>query len=93
VFSPNLGSSQEVWYVMKIDKVTGDTPATAPSAAAAGANPALLASVGQLLFRGVARSIPIRISPRYGAWDPVSMQAVASADTSPVLEFPVGTAK
>ncbi|HWC82542.1 MAG TPA: SurA N-terminal domain-containing protein [Pseudonocardiaceae bacterium] len=93
VFSPNLGQSQEVWYVMKIDKRTGGMPLTVPSAAAKNANTAVLASVGTSLLRSVAQSLPIRISPRYGAWDPVSMQVVGSTDTASVLEFPVGNQK
>ena len=93
VFSPNLGSSQEVWYVMRIDKVAGDTPVPTPSTAVASANPALLATVGELMFRSVAETLPIRISPRYGTWDPTSMQVVSSTDTAPVQTFPAGTAK
>jgi hypothetical protein len=93
VFSPNLGQSQEVWYVMKIDKRTGGTPAGTPSAAASGGNTAVLASVGTALLRPVAQTVPIRISPRYGSWDPVSMQVVSGTDTASVQEFPVATQK
>lgn len=57
---------------------------------AASADPTELTKIGAELMEPVAASMNIRISPRYGIWDPTSMQVVATANDTAGIQQAVG---
>ncbi len=63
------------WLVMVVTEVR-----TSPSGSAAldGVDPTVLEAAGIRQLASVAADIGVRISPRYGIWDPVSVQAVST---------------
>jgi hypothetical protein len=71
------------------------TVAPAPTAghAADNADAQTLVNVGIALLQPIASQLGIRISPRYGVWDPVSMTVAASQDQALGVEIPVRTVR
>lgn len=67
------------WLVMV---VTGRTTAGggAPPAGMQGLDQSLLAATGLRQLAMTAQRVGVRLNPRYGVWDPVSLQAVPNAD-------------
>lgn len=51
-------------------------------------SPKVLQAVGQRLLVPTADKIGVRINPRYGVWDPVSIGAAANNDQTVGVEFP-----
>jgi hypothetical protein len=59
-------------------------------AAAAALGESDLAAIGQRLVQPVAEEVGVRVNPRYGVWDPVSMRVVAADRTSGAILPPSG---
>ena len=57
-------------------------PVTGTSSVVANATPDTLAEVGAELLQQNANKLGVRISPRYGSWDPVSMQVIDPTDAA-----------
>ncbi|HEX7660118.1 MAG TPA: SurA N-terminal domain-containing protein [Pseudonocardiaceae bacterium] len=82
VFSPTSGQGG-VWVAALITKRTvSATPVTGTSSVVANATPDTLAEVGAELLQQNANKLGVRISPRYGSWDPVSMQVIDPTDAA-----------
>ncbi|MGI9064339.1 MAG: hypothetical protein ACR2FQ_11090 [Pseudonocardiaceae bacterium] len=61
------------WLVMVVTDVTTAPPV---GGALSGVDPALLEAAGIRRLAPVATDVGVRINPRYGIWDPLSVQAV-----------------
>lgn len=67
------------WLVMVVSRRVVDlTPTAADRRSIAALDPALLQAVGLRQLAIVADDLDIKISPRYGVWDPISVSAVRS---------------
>ncbi|HEX3780670.1 MAG TPA: SurA N-terminal domain-containing protein [Pseudonocardiaceae bacterium] len=81
--------SSQQWMVALVEHVDTDGVATSDDTAALGQLAPQAASAGAAdMLSPLAQQLGIRISPRYGIWDPVGMQVVASADQSTGIEVP-----
>lgn len=74
--SPEQGG----WIVLRVTDRREDPNGDLAAAAALGE--ADLAAIGQRLVQPVAEEVGVRVNPRYGVWDPVSMRVVAADATS-----------
>lgn len=63
------------WLVMVVTERSADGAAPA-AAEIGGLDPSLLEAVGLRQLAPVAEDLGVRVNPRYGIWDPVSLQAV-----------------
>lgn len=97
--SPSQGGSQSGsqgggWMVALVHQRTvGPAPTPGTASTAANSDPQVLAAVGLELLQPMASQLGVRISPRYGVWDPVGMQVVASSDQALGVEMPVRTVR
>lgn len=90
-FQPN--PTQSSAWIIALIKSRGQS-GTAPKSGASPANTADLTTLEQIgvsLLQPEATTLGIRVSPRYGVWNQVSMQVVASTDQSAGVEIPVRT--
>ncbi|HWE92243.1 MAG TPA: SurA N-terminal domain-containing protein [Pseudonocardiaceae bacterium] len=92
VYQRQQGGPWTVAVVRQRDIVPA-TPATTAGHAAANADAQTLVNVGTALLQPIASQLGVRISPRYGVWDPVSVTVVASADQALGVEIPVRTVR
>jgi hypothetical protein len=70
-FQPN---PQSGWIVLRvIDRRT--QPGANPSAVA-GLSESDLATIGERLLQPLAEQVGVRVNPRYGVWDPISLRVV-----------------
>lgn len=88
--APSLGSS---WFVTLI---RSRDPNGSPTAIPGGsldsvADLATLGQVGVALLRSEVADVDVRVSPRYGVWDPVGMTVVPDASKTVGIELPVQT--
>ena len=67
-------SAQGGWIVLKV--LDRQTAPNADAAAAAGLSEADLATIGERLTQPLAEQVGVRVNPRYGVWDPISMRVV-----------------
>ncbi|MEV0089174.1 SurA N-terminal domain-containing protein [Saccharopolyspora sp. NPDC050642] len=72
-FEPEQNSGQ--WLIARIKERRTDVP---PMPAAGGADEQTLQGVGAYLLGITADRVGVRLSPRYGKWDPVGLTAVPS---------------
>ncbi|TDD47688.1 SurA N-terminal domain-containing protein [Saccharopolyspora elongata] len=72
-FEPEQNSGQ--WLIARIKERRTDVP---PMPAAGGADEETLQGVGAYLLGITADRVGVRLSPRYGTWDPVGLTAVPS---------------
>jgi len=70
--SPQQGG----WIVLRVTDRKVDPNADANAAASLGE--ADLAAIGQRLLQPLADEVGVRVNPRFGVWDPVSMRVVAA---------------
>jgi hypothetical protein len=63
---------------------TNGTPSASDQSALSQISPTDLGQAGALLLSPLAQDMSIKISPRYGAWDTISMSVVATAGQSGV---------
>jgi hypothetical protein len=70
-FQPN---AQSGWIVLRVTGRQVD-PAADPAAVAA-LGESDLAAIGQRLLQPLAEQVGIRVNPRFGVWDPISMRVV-----------------
>ena len=70
--SPQQGG----WIVLRVTDRKTDPNADANAAASLGE--ADLAAIGQRLLQPLAEEVGVRVNPRFGVWDPVSMRVVAA---------------
>lgn len=87
-FQPSPQQSQE-WLVALIRSHTVGPNTSKGASSADSADPGALAAVGTELMEPVAAGMNIRVSPRYGVWDPTSMQVVSGPDQTIGIESPV----
>jgi hypothetical protein len=86
---PPAPSEAQTYYVALI-KSRNPNGAKAPAGASA-ADSADLATLGQIgvsLLRAEVADVGVRISPRYGVWDPVGMSVVANSGQTIGVELP-----
>lgn len=89
--SPSQGGG---WMVALVHQRTvGPAPAAGAVSAAASSDPQTLAAVGLALLQPAASQLGVRVSPRYGVWDSVGMQVVASSDQALGVAIPVRTVR
>ena len=74
--SPEQGS----FIVLRVTDRRDDPNADRSAAAALAESD--LAAIGQRLVQPVAEEVGVRVNPRYGVWDPVSMRVVAADRTT-----------
>lgn len=67
------------WLVM-VATGRSTTGGSAPPAGTEGLDQSLLAATGLRQLAMTAQRVGVRLNPRYGVWDPVSLQAVPNAD-------------
>jgi hypothetical protein len=80
--------AQGQWVVLVVHGAdTNATPSDQDQQAISGANPDDLDSAGSYLLSSLAQQLSIKVSPRYGVWDPIGMAVVPSAGQGGV-EFP-----
>lgn len=85
-FQPAPGADP-TWVVAVIRaRTTGGSGSSAGSSAAASASLSTLRSIGVALLAQDAADLGVRVSPRYGAWDPVGMRVAAADDQTSGVE-------
>ena len=67
---------QANWIVLRVTDRREDAQADPNATASLGE--ADLAAIGQRLLQPLADDVGVRVNPRYGVWDPVSMRVVAA---------------
>ena len=67
-------SSQSGWVVLRVDDRREDPNANPAAVAALGEND--LATIGERLLQPLAEQVGVRVNPRFGVWDPISMRVV-----------------
>ncbi len=73
--------AQGQWVVLLVhDANTDATPSSSDSEALGQASADDLYQAGTYLLSPLAQDLGIKISPRYGVWDPVGMEVVSSTD-------------
>jgi len=77
-FQPN--PQQDNWIVLRVTDRQEDPNADPNAASTLGE--ADLAAIGQRLLQPLADEVGVRVNPRYGVWDPVSMRVVAADQQS-----------
>lgn len=84
------GGSSARWLVVLVERRTA-TPADPAQQATGkpGARTRLLSRIGERLLGPHAASAGVRVSPRYGMWDPIGMRVAASADVATGVVLPV----
>ena len=70
--SPQQGG----WIVLRVTDRKEDPNADPNAAASLGDSD--LAAIGQRLLQPLAEEVGVRVNPRFGVWDPVSMRVVAA---------------
>jgi hypothetical protein len=65
---------QDSWVVLRVTDRRTDPNADPGAAASLGESD--LAAIGQRLLQPLAEEVGVRVNPRYGVWDPVSMSVV-----------------
>ena len=85
-FQPS--SQQSGWIVLR---VTERSTAGAGPDALASVGQAELATIGERLLQPLSEEVGVRVNPRYGVWDPVTMRVVA-ADAVNGAVLPAATA-
>jgi hypothetical protein len=70
-FQPN---AQSGWIVLRVDD-RREEPNADPSAVAA-LGQSDLATIGERLLQPLAGQVGVRVNPRFGVWDPISMRVV-----------------
>jgi hypothetical protein len=83
---PSQGSA---WIVALIKSRSQSGTAPAGGSATSAADLSTLDQIGVSLLQPDATELGVRISPRYGEWNQVSMQVVAAGDQNVGVEFPV----
>ena len=79
---------QSDWAVLVVhDANTSATPSATDKQAISTSDPQVLYQSGSYLLTSFAKSMSIKISPRYGVWDEIGMSVVASAGAAGA-EFP-----
>lgn len=73
-------SQQDSWVVLRVTDRRTDPNADPNAAASLGE--ADLAAIGQRLLQPLAEEVGVRVNPRFGVWDPVSMSVVAADQES-----------
>jgi SurA N-terminal domain len=86
-FQPQPSQSPE-WIVAVITDHVG-TASRSASSSASSANIGSLEGIGVALLSQEAKSTDVRVSPRYGTWDPVGMQVVAANDQTTGVDVPL----
>jgi hypothetical protein len=71
---------QDSWIVLRVTDRRTDPNADPNAAASLGE--ADLAAIGQRLLQPLAEEVGVRVNPRYGVWDPVSMSVVPEGQES-----------
>jgi hypothetical protein len=71
---------QDNWIVLRVTGRQDDPNADPGAAASLGESD--LAAIGQRLLQPLAEEVGVRVNPRYGVWDPVSMRVVAADERS-----------
>jgi hypothetical protein len=76
------------WVVALIrDRTVAANPAGATTSSAAGLPPSVLSGIGVNLVRTLVQDVSVKVSPRYGVWDPVGMQVVTDAGQAAGVEL------
>ena len=73
-FQPN---AQSGWIVLRVDDRREDPNADPAAVAALGESD--LATIGERLLQPLAEQVGVRVNPRYGVWDPISMRVVPAS--------------
>ncbi len=80
--------SSQQWMVALVQHADGSTTASADDTTALGQlQPEVVAQGALEMLSPLGQQLGIRISPRYGIWDPVGMQVVATADQAATTEI------
>jgi hypothetical protein len=88
-FQPDpTNTSGWVVALIKSRDTTTKTPQTG-GLASQSTDTQTLEQVGIALLHSQTTQVAVRVSPRYGVWDPVGVQAVQSSDQTLGVEFPV----
>ena len=75
-----LGPDQSGWLVFRVVQRRTDAP---PEALEAGlVSREELVAIGRRLLQPVAEEVGVRVNPRYGVWDPVTMRVIAEGEAS-----------
>jgi hypothetical protein len=77
-FQPN--PQQDGWIVLRVTDRRDDP--NADPAPVAGLGESDLAAIGERLVQPLSEEVGVRVNPRYGVWDPVSMRVAAPGRTS-----------
>ena len=67
-------SQQSGWVVLRVDDRREDPKANPSAVAALGESD--LASIGERLLQPLAEQVGVRVNPRFGVWDPISLRVV-----------------
>jgi hypothetical protein len=87
-FQPDPGRA--TWIVLRITESRTDVQS--PPEAVAALSQADLTSIGYRLLQPVADEVGVTVNPRYGVWDPISLQVVAPEDVSGEILLPAAPA-
>lgn len=72
--------AQGQWEVLVVHSAdTNATPSEQEKEAISQANPDDLTTAGTYLLSAFAHQVSVKVSPRYGVWDPISLQVVSTA--------------
>lgn len=78
------------WFVALIKSRNPNGPTVSGTAATlAATNELTLAQIGVSLLQPDVNQVGVRISPRYGVWNPVGMQVVPTTDQTGGVAYPV----
>jgi len=87
VVNPQQGSN--TWTIAKVQSRTTTPPGRAPAPSdSSQLDPSLLLTFGQHLLQPRAMATDIRVNPRFGVWDPLSMAVVAEGQAAGTLYPP-----
>ena len=86
-----LGEATGQWLVALIRaRSTTDSPSSSPNATAADqVDPRLMEQIGLRLLAPLAADVGVRLNPRYGVWDQVTLEAVQTAGETQAIVVPV----
>jgi SurA-like protein len=86
-FQPN--PQQSTWIVARV--VARRTDAPSDPAAVSSISRSQLVAIGQRMLQPTSEEVGIRVSPRYGVWDPIQLRVVAEGQQTGTILPPVAS--
>lgn len=85
VFQP--APNRSGWIVLRVVQRSTDAPPAGPSAVPQ-IDEATLGLIGERLLQPLSEQLGVRVNPRYGVWDPISMRVVADGQQTGFIRTP-----